>query len=209
MALGNVIEEGEGNGDTFDRLKFNAKEGKYFHSYYDRENSSKEEEEFTDNFRAIVDFDDIDGGWADFSGSEPSVITVKLPNQLPNKPSDDHKKYANVKLYNSKFGVVNFGSSAQSVLQKIDELHDAYTKANKKELLPLVHFNGVTEPKRFGKGTVKLPIFEIVGWKSREEMETVIGKQTEPKKETAPVKEESAAKKDLDDLSSAFGDDDF
>ena len=40
-------------------------------------------------------------------------------------------------------------------------------------------------------------------------METVIGKQTEPKKETAPVKEESAAKKDLDDLSSAFGDDDF
>ena len=40
-------------------------------------------------------------------------------------------------------------------------------------------------------------------------METVIGKQTEPKEETAPVKEESAAKKDLDDLSSAFGDDDF
>ena len=54
MALG-VIEESEGNGDTYDRLKFNAKEGKYFHSYYDRENSSKEEEEFTDNFRAIVD----------------------------------------------------------------------------------------------------------------------------------------------------------
>ena len=49
MALG-VIDESEGNGDTYDRLKFNAKEGKYFHSYYDRDNSSKEEEEFTDNY---------------------------------------------------------------------------------------------------------------------------------------------------------------
>ena len=36
-----------------------------------------------------------------------------------------------------------------------------------------------------------------------------LDEMTEPKEETAPVKEESAAKKDLDDLSSAFGDDDF
>ena len=82
MALGNVIEESEGNGDTYDRLKFNAKEGKYFYSYYDRENSCKEEKEFTDNFRAVVDFDDIDVGWADFTGSEPVSYThLTLPTK--------------------------------------------------------------------------------------------------------------------------------
>jgi|TARA_B100000131_G_scaffold291472_1_gene305092 hypothetical protein len=211
MALGLTTESSSTN-QIYDRLGYNAKDGVYTHSYYDRENEVRESEEYKKDFKVLLDFESMEVGWANFSESPPSVVTVPLgTNQPPNKPSEDHKEYFVVKIYNKNLGVVTFGSSAGSIIQAVDKLHDSYLEAKEKELIPVVHFDGLEGPIKWGKAKVFIPNMKIVDWKERpDELKTA-----ESNSESKEIKDieskseavESPKKDELDALTDDFDDD--
>ena len=205
-------EEPNTTGENYDRLKFNAKDGVWIRKYW---NGSEAVEEVIDsNFDVVADLSEggVRVGWANFAtGGKPSIIDVPIGNQLPQKPDDDHKKYFNVKLYNKEFGVINWGSNALSVLNWFDKVHDAYVKkTDKKELLPLLSFKGVSEPQSFGKATVKLPKGRFTKWVERPEAMIDYNKPNNTVKsdDTTEVKPEpKVSREDLDTLSEDFDSD--
>jgi hypothetical protein len=212
MALG-LSTEGNGSGQIYDRLQYNAKDGEYTHSFYDRENEVREAEPYIKDFKVIVDFESLKVGWANFSESPPSIVTVPLgTNQPPQKPSEDHKEYFIVNIYNKKLSVVTFGSSAGSIIQAVDKLHDSYLEANEKELVPVVHFNGLEGPVKWGKAKVFIPKMEITNWIDRPEEMKIAESNADHQDESIDLESKaeehkSPSKEDIDALTEEFDDD--
>ena len=69
MALGLTTESSSTN-KIYDRLGYNAKDGVYTHSYYDRENEIRENEEYKKDFKVLLDFESMEVGWANFQESQ-------------------------------------------------------------------------------------------------------------------------------------------
>jgi hypothetical protein len=172
MAMG-LIKEDNDNAprEIYDRLNFNAKEGKFTHHHYDRENEVAVADDYKNEFKIIIDFNELKVGWADWTQSPPSVVVVPhgVSNQLPERPTPDHKEYFNVNIYNKNLNTVKFGSSAGSIIQSFDKLHDSYISANEKEKLPVIQVKGVVGPTKWGKATVYLPDWSIIDWVERPE----------------------------------------
>lgn len=217
MAMGLIKEnESNGNNEIYDRLNFNAKDGKFTHHHYDRDNECSVADPYKDEFKIVIDFNELKVGWADWTQSPPSVVIVPhgVSNQLPERPSPDHKEYFNVNIYNKNLDTVKFGSSASSVIQSFDKLHDSYISANQKEKLPVVQVKGVVGPTKWGKATVYLPDWEIVDWVERpENMKTTNNTETasQNSNETKSVEKELekeiesyAPKKELEELTDDF-----
>lgn len=182
------------NGEVWDRLNFNAKEGKYTSVIYNKEKEEKETEDRPSDFKCYVDFATLHSGWADFSKPTPSIVTTLYgESNPPNKPDNDHKHFVKFNLYNKDLGMLNFGSSSLAVLKVLKTLHDSYlAQVEKKgDLLPVVHFNGIREIK-FGKANkLKVPNVEIVDWRERPatmlgQVQEVEEKKPEPVAETEP-----------------------
>ena len=198
MSFGLPEEQQSNNGEVWDRLNFNAKEGRYTSVIYNKETEERETKDRVADFKAYVDFKTLHVGWADFSVSPPSVVTTLYgESNAPNKPNDDHKQFVKFNLFNKDLGMVNFGSSSKAVLIELGALHDSYLSLEKEkgDLIPVVHFDGMKEIK-FGKANkIKVPNVSIVDW--RERPATMLGQveQVEEKK-PEPVK---AAEPDYDD----------
>jgi len=212
MALGLTTNDGSSTNKIYDRLGYNAKDGVYTHSYYDRENEIRENEEYKKDFKVLFDFESMEVGWADFQETPPSIVTVPLgTNQRPNKPTDDHKEYFVVKIYNKNLGVVTFGSSASSIIQAVDKLHDSYLEANEKEKIPVVHFDGLEGPIKWGKAKVYIPNMKIVDWKERPDELKIAESNLESKQvidlESKSEELKSPKKDEIDALTDDFDDD--
>ncbi|OUW99549.1 MAG: hypothetical protein CBD88_00475 [Flavobacteriales bacterium TMED228] len=212
MALGLTTSDGSSTNKIYDRLGYNAKDGVYTHSYYDRENEIRENEEYKKDFKVLVDFEAMEVGWADFNESPPSIVTVPLgTNQPPNKPTETHKEYFVVKIYNKNLGVVTFGSSAGSIINAVDKLHDSYLEANEKEKIPVVHFDGLEGPIKWGKAKVFIPNMKIVDWKERPEELKIAESNTESKQvidfESKSEEVKSPMPNEIDALTEEFDED--
>jgi len=192
-------EENNNNGEVWDRLNFNAKEGKYSSIIYNKETEEKETKDRVSDFKAYVDFKKtLRVGWSNFSVNPPSVVTTLYgESNAPNKPDDKHKHFVKFNLFNKDLGMLNFGSSSRAVLIELRGLHDSYLSLEKEkgDLIPVVHFNGTKEVKFGQAGILKVPNVSIVDW--RERPATMLGQveQVEEKK-PEPVK---APEPDFDD----------
>lgn len=179
MALGFNYSSG-GSGDIVPFVKYDARAGRLFRRDRNQDsggNYVSNDEDITNSFKAVVDLENIEVGFAKFgAGAAPEYLLVKLGLPMPHKPADSGFKQAArlmMKLHASCGGDVReISGNSSAFLKGIDDLHTDYEagKAANPGKLPIVTLKSTT-PITSGTGAKKStnyqPVFEIVGWAPR------------------------------------------
>jgi len=84
------------------------------------------------------------------------------------QPSAEHKRGFRATFFNKKMGVAEFsanGAGANMGLEALWKQVQAQQSANPSKL-PVVEYKG-SGPEKVGKGTTRVPLFEVVSWVAR------------------------------------------
>lgn len=122
----------------------------------------------------ILDIENVQLGWLKLEGGRD---WQPWPNNDPTqlrKPSDMHKQGFSVKMFSTKvFGdepVREFCANGAGVNMFIKEVYDACEalfKGDQKGKVPAVRITKAPKSLKIGKGTTKVPAFEIMTWVDR------------------------------------------
>lgn len=173
MALG--IDYESTGGDFLPIVKFDCRSGRMFRR--DRVNGENTDVDVTRSFKAVFDLENLETGWMNFdTGGAPDFrMAVLGKGQIPERPSDKHRKGVRImlKLHKDCGGDLReFAGNAKALVRGVDGLHDAYLSGVKENpgKLPVVVLEDAT-PITSGEGARKstnyAPVFKISGWVSR------------------------------------------
>jgi hypothetical protein len=173
MALG--LSYGSGGGaDFLPIVKYDARAGRIFR--VDREDGVSTPTDITKNFKAVFDFENVQVGWMRFvAGAAPDFVLVDHGQQMPSKPSDEHRQGVRiVMLLSDKCGgdIREMTGNAAAFLRGMDKLHNDYEEqsVNNKGKLPVVVLEdtvSVETGSGVKKSTNYSPVFKIIGWSAR------------------------------------------
>jgi len=128
-------------------------------------NSNKEE--FTPK-KMVVDTDSLQTGWMHLGeGVRDWQPDAGLGKKGP-QPSADHKRGFSIKFYNKEMGLAEWsanGTGPNMGLEKLWKAIEAGQQANAGKL-PVIEYKGSTLEK-IGKGTTRIPNFDVVSWIDR------------------------------------------
>lgn len=172
--------EPSAGGDFLPIVKYDARAGRIFRM--DRVDTGQgfvnEPVDITASFKAIVDFENIETGWVDFStGGAPDFRLVPMGTALPQRPSDKHKNGIRFMLKLSKDcggekPIREIAGTAKAFLSGVEKVFDEYDaqRAENPGKLPVIVMDGST-PIKSGSGdkqsTNYVPKFKIAGWAAR------------------------------------------
>lgn len=128
-------------------------------------NSNKEE--FTPK-KMVVDTDSLQTGWMHLGEGvrdwQPDVQLGKKGAQ----PSPDHKRGFSIKFYNKEMGVAEWSANGTGPNMGLEKLWKAIETQQKENVgkYPVIEYKGSTLEK-IGKGTTRIPNFEVVSWIER------------------------------------------
>lgn len=156
-------------------IKYDARSGRM--SRVDRDNGENTSVDITRSFKAIFDFENMEGGYIRFvAGVAPDFRLSRLVDNTPvPNPGDGYKKGVRliVKLSKDCGGDIReIASNAQAFVRAIKKLYAEYLEAAPKNpgKLPAVIMTDST-PHTSGEGAMKstnyVPVFEISGWVNR------------------------------------------
>ena len=175
MALGLSTESSGSGGDILPIVKWDAKGGDFLRQ--DRYQAGdgtwqKDEQEIAFPCQVAMDLANIEVGWLSFASGAPDFQMVKIGENIPARPSEDHKNAFGVRLTNKELGLREFSHSAKTVLRQMDELHSQYEREapNHPDQVPVVTFEGAETVKINGpQGELRFkpPIMKITGWVDR------------------------------------------
>ena len=175
MALGLSTESSGSGGDILPIVKWDAKGGDFLRQ--DRYQAGdgtwqKDEQEIAFPCQVAMDLANIEIGWLSFASGAPDFQMVKIGENIPARPSEDHKNAFRVRLTNKELGLREFSHSAKTVLRQMDELHSQYEREapNHPDQVPVVTFEGAETVKINGpQGELRFkpPIMKITGWVDR------------------------------------------
>lgn len=167
-------------GDFMPIVKYDARAGRIFRM--DRVDSgngfTNDPVDITSNFKAMVDFENIEVGWIDFpAGSAPSFSLVPMGTALPDRPSAKHKNGVRfvLKLAKDCGGdkpIREIAGTSKAFLSGIEAVYTAYSqmKGENPGKLPVIVLEKTT-PIKSGSGekqsTNYQPTFRIAGWAPR------------------------------------------
>ena len=145
----NLDTPGDGGGQFYDKLRFNAQGGVWYMK------SGDDETRFNDGFQAVFDMENLQTGWSRFNGSfldfiaDPSLETP-APKPAEESEEDRWKRSFKVLAYSDKTfgGVVEFMHQAKTVTAAFNDLYSQYEAKKKNGKLPVVEVNG--SPKKVG-----------------------------------------------------------
>lgn len=135
---------------------------------------NKYEKEVKFPAKFVADMDNIEVGWIYFSAQGPNFVLVKIGQEMPSKPSDNHRQGFRLKMYHKDFGLVMLANSSTTVKDVMNDIHDAYMAAKDKNVgkFPVIEFKG-TERIRIktkeGTKNYKKPVLAITDWVEKPE----------------------------------------
>ena len=175
MALGLSTESSGSGGDILPIVKWDAKGGDFLRQ--DRYQAGdgtwqKDEQEIAFPCQVAMDLANIEIGWLSFASGAPDFQMVKIGENIPARPSEDHKNAFRVRLTNKELGLREFSHSAKTVLKSMDKLHNQYEaeKSANPNKVPVVTFTGAETVKINGpQGELRFkpPMMQITGWVDR------------------------------------------
>ena len=116
----------------------------------------------------VFDIDNIQTGWMLIA---TGVFEFQPDDSLGRKgaqPSPEHKRGFKVVFYNKTMGVAEWsanGAGSNMGLEALYKQAEAQRMSNP-EKLPVVEYKG-SKPEKVGKGTTRIPLFEVTGWVAR------------------------------------------
>ena len=163
-------------------VKYDAKAGRMFR--IDRVEGANGyesvQEDITDIFSALVDFEHIEVGWIDFAtGGAPSFVMTQRGKEFPKMPSTTHKRGIRYLLKLSKAcaegrpPVREIAGTSRAFLATTEAIVGTYLaeKDQHPGLLPVLGFDGKPVPVKTGSGaktsTNYHPRWKILGWAPR------------------------------------------
>ena len=128
-------------------------------------NSNKEE--FTPK-KMVVDTASLQTGWMHLGEGvrdwQPDAGLGKKGAQ----PSPDHKRGFSIKFYNKEMGLAEWSANGTGPNMGLEKLWKAIEagQAGNADKLPVIEYKGSTLEK-IGKGTTRIPNFDVVSWIDR------------------------------------------
>jgi hypothetical protein len=172
--------EPSSGGDFTPIIKYDARSGRMHRidRVQDANGFSSEPVDITQSFKAVADFENIETGWIRFAAdSPPSFALVKVGQQRPAKPSDQHKDGIRLMLRLSAAcggdkPVREIAGVAKSFLAGFEQAYAEYLREKDKypgqlPVLSLASTTPVTTGSGATKSTNYRPNFRIDGWKPR------------------------------------------
>lgn len=167
-------------GDFLPILKYDARAGRMFRvdRVSDGQGFSNVPVDITHNFKAQVDFENIETGWINFAtGGAPDFRLVPIGYELPQRPSEQHKNGIRfmLKLTQECGGekrIREVAGVAKAFLAGIEAVYLEYQaqRGENPGKLPVIVMEGST-PIKSGTGdkqsTNYQPKFKITGWAPR------------------------------------------
>ena len=152
--------------------------------------------------KVVFDIDNVQTGWLLLAvGQREWNPDVSLGKKGP-QPTPEHKRGFMVTLYNKEIGAAEWSSNGVGPNMGLEQLYktcDAQRAANPGKL-PVVEYKG-SKLEKIGKGTTRIPNFELVSWVVRPEgMDAVAApvEQAPQPVRTAPAK--AAVVEDEDEM---------
>mgnify|MGYP003640698258 FL=1 len=181
-------------------IKFDAKAGDFIRQ--DRAMNVSGEWEKSNHemdlpLSVLMDFDTLEVGWLSFASGAPDFQMVKVGEQMPARPSDEHKQAFRVRLFGKEMGLREFSSQAKTVIRQFDSLHNQYEaeRANHPGEVPQVTISGtktVTVNTPQGENRFKVPEWSITGWFDRSKMDTAAAVSAPAPEPVAPSQNEAS-----------------
>jgi hypothetical protein len=120
--------------------------------------------------KVVFDIDNVQTGWLLLAvGQREWNPDVSLGKKGP-QPTPEHKRGFMVTLYNKEIGAAEWSSNGVGPNMGLEQLYktcDAQRAANPGKL-PVVEYKG-SKLEKIGKGTTRIPNFELVNWVVRPE----------------------------------------
>ena len=118
--------------------------------------------------KSVFDYENLETGWMLIATGIFEFIPDNGLGQKGAQPSGEHKRGFRATFYNKTMGVAEFsanGAGANMGLEALWKQVQAQQSANAGKL-PVVEYKG-SRPEKVGKGTTRVPLFEVVSWVAR------------------------------------------
>ena len=119
--------------------------------------------------QAVFDYENVQTGWMLIATGQYEFLADNTLGKKGAQPSPEHKRGFRVTFYNKELGgVVEYsanGAGANMGLEALWKKVQAQAQDNAGKL-PVVEFKGATAMK-VGKGTTRVPEFDVVKWVAR------------------------------------------
>jgi hypothetical protein len=118
--------------------------------------------------KSVFDHENLETGWMLIATGIFEFLPDNGLGQKGAQPSAEHKRGFKATFYNKTMGVAEFsanGAGANMGLEALWKQVQAQASANAGKL-PVVEYKG-SRPEKVGKGTTRIPIFEVVSWVAR------------------------------------------
>jgi hypothetical protein len=118
--------------------------------------------------KSVFDHENLETGWMLIATGIFEFLPDNGLGQKGAQPSAEHKRGFKATFYNKTMGVAEFsanGAGSNMGLEALWKQVQAQASANAGKL-PVVEYKG-SRPEKVGKGTTRVPIFEVVSWVAR------------------------------------------
>jgi hypothetical protein len=118
--------------------------------------------------KSVFDYENLETGWMLIATGIFEFLPDGSLGQKGAQPSAEHKRGFRATFYNKTMGVAEFsanGAGANMGLEALWKQVQAQASANAGKL-PVVEYKG-SRPEKVGKGTTRVPLFEVVSWVAR------------------------------------------
>jgi len=118
--------------------------------------------------KVVFDCDNVQTGWLLLVTGQREWLPDAALGQKGKQPSPDHKRGFLVKFYNKEMGLVEWSSNGVGPNMGLEALYNAVSaqRAANAGKLPVIEYTGA-KLEKIGKGTTRVPAFNIVSWIER------------------------------------------
>ena len=117
----------------------------------------------------VFDYENLQTGWMLIAVGIFEFIPDATLGQKGAQPSADHKRGFKATFYNKTMGVAEFSANGAGANMGIDALWkqiQAQSPVDHAGKLPVVQYTG-SRPEKVGKGSTRVPEFNVTGWVAR------------------------------------------
>ena len=118
--------------------------------------------------KSVFDYENLETGWMLIATGIFEFLPDNGLGQKGAQPSGEHKRGFRATFFNKTMGLAEFsanGAGANMGLEALWKQVQAQQSANAGKL-PVVEYKG-SRPEKVGKGTTRVPLFEVVSWVAR------------------------------------------
>jgi hypothetical protein len=130
-------------------------------------NNAKEEIQLK---KVVFDFDNVQTGWMLLAEGARDWQPDASLGAKGKQPSPEHKRGFSVKFYNKELGTVEWSANGTGPNMGLEALYKTVSadRAANAGKLPVIEYTG-SKLEKIGKGTTRIPHFNVVSWVAKPE----------------------------------------